>query len=144
MMHWRCIGRWRVILIGVVACHIVGCTTVLVRPQSKPELSAEFAGYWANIVAGYENWWVIGPHSVVNYGTALGGGRCTGDNAVILGRDRMEVPFGNAGAVSLSISDGLLLFSMPNGIAGHRRVPRADICRKANGEYYVGAPYVGG
>jgi hypothetical protein len=113
-------------------------------PWLEPQVSPQFIGVWANVVAGYENWWVLEPHSVVNYGTALGGGRCTGSSAAVLTLDRIEVKFGNAAVVSLRKSNGMLLLTAPGGVAAHKRVPKADICRKSNGEYYEGAPYAGG
>lgn len=134
----------RALIITAALCYVVGCATAPSKPPLAPEVSPQFIGYWTNVVAGYENWWVIEPHSVVNYGTALSGGRCTGNSAKILSLDRLEVQFGNASIVSLSKSNGMMLFTAPHGIAVHKRVPKTDICRKANGEYYEGAPYVGG
>lgn len=129
------------------ACLLCAVSAWATRPAELPtetRIAPEFLGYWTNIDARFKNWWVIGPNSVVNYGTALSGGRCTGHNATIIAPSRIEISFGNAATVDLSISDGLLLFGGPGGVVSHKRVPKADICRKVNGEYYEGAPYTGG
>jgi hypothetical protein len=120
---------------------LASCTTTSGAIPTAPQVAATFVGVWENVVPEYHNWWVIEPNRVVNYGIALSRGKCSGDEATIVGPNKIEVTFGNSGSVEMSKSDGLLLFSTSTGVAGHRRVQKSDICRKSDGTYYEGAPF---
>ena len=108
--------------------------------KETARLSDDFVGYWMNQHLGYQNWWEIGPMRVLNYGVALDKGRCTGREAKIIGRDRLEVDFGNKGEVRLQIKDGKLLFTSARGVAVHIRVPPNTIC-SYGGAHFEGAPF---
>ena len=66
-----------------------------------------------------------------------------GSAATVLAADRLEIPFGNAATVRLSISeDGLLVFDAYRVHALHKRVVPSDICRRSDGSYFEGAPHI--
>jgi hypothetical protein len=120
---------------------LASCATKTGTTPMPPRVAANFVGVWVNVVPEYHNWWVIEPDRVVNYGIALSKGKCSGDEATITGPNKIDVTFGNSGPVEMSISNGLLLFTSPDGVAGHRRVEKLDICRKSDGTYFEGAPF---
>lgn len=125
-------------LLAVVV--LVGCVTH--RPKA-PILSPSFYGVWTNVNPNFYNWWEISAAGAVNYGIALDQGKCAGKSAIVLGSDQLDVPFGNAGTVHLSLSEsGYLVFEAGRGRALHKRVTLTDICRRPDGTYFEGAPHV--
>jgi hypothetical protein len=97
---------------------------------------------WTNLYAGYFNWWEIDAAGVINYGIALDAGKCGARRAVVLGPDSIDVPFGNSGTAKMHIISGdLLILEGTGGRAAHKRVNRQNICQRADGSYFVGAPY---
>lgn len=128
-------GFW---LLTVVV--LVGCVT---HKPKAPTLSPRFYGVWTNVNPNFHNWWKISAAGAVNYGIALDQGRCGGRSAIVLGSDQLNVPFGNAATVHLSLNaSGYLVFEARHVHAFHKRVTITDICRKPDGTYFDGAPHV--
>lgn len=124
--------------VSTLAVLTIGCVST--KPKA-PVLDPSFYGVWTNVNANYYNWWVISAAGAVNYGIALDAGKCVGHTAVTLGPDRIEVPFGNSDAVRLRLeASGLLAFEGSRGRALHKHVESNDVCRKADGTYFAGAP----
>lgn len=108
---------------------------------ARPAIAPELIGYWANVEASYENWWIIEADSVVNYGGRTASGKCLESFASIKGPNRIEIRFGNKGIVDMSLSGGLLAFKDSRGTAYHKRVDKNAVCRNADGSYDEGAPH---
>lgn len=116
------------------------CSSQPTHVSRELKVERQFIGYWVNVNPAFNNWWVVREDSIVNYGTALSKGICTGNKVEILGPSKINVPFGNKAEADLVIFDDLLIFVTENNFALHKRVNKTDICRKANGLYYQGAP----
>jgi hypothetical protein len=111
-------------------------------PPAPRLLSSAFYGTWTNVVAGYQNWWEIGPNGVKNYGTALANGTCTVEEVVVLDADHIDIRFGNSGVVHLYLDERSSLVLERNGrSAVHKRIAPAEICRTDDGKYSPGAPF---
>jgi hypothetical protein len=122
----------------VVAIALSSCASL---PERK-QLSPTFYGTWMNVVAEYQNWWEIGPSGVKNFGTALGGGRCTVNEAIVLDESHIDVSFGNSGVVFMYTDDqGRLIFERNGRRGAHRRIEPSEICRRGDGTHFPGAPY---
>jgi hypothetical protein len=77
----------------------------------------------------------------MNYGVD-DGGKCIVNSAIVIDRERLNVPFGNAGIVYLRYGEfGTMVFETDRGTATHVRVPPDAICRKPGGSYFESAPY---
>ncbi len=133
--------RVQVVLALSAAAITTSCATSTVTAPAAPQLGETFLGVWTNVVSQYFNWWVIEKDRATNYGITLAGGRCSASEASVIGQRQIDVPFGNAGPVEMKISDQLLMFETPRGVARHRRVDKSDICRKPDGTYFKGAPF---
>lgn len=116
------------------------CSSQPTHVSRESKVEHQLIGYWANANPTFNNWWVVQEDSIVNYGTALSKGTCTGNKVEILGPSKINVPFGNKAVADLVIFDDLLIFVTENNFVAHKRVNKTDICRKANGDYYQGAP----
>ncbi len=132
------------VLLATVA--LFGCainTPVAPKEPPTPVLMSALYGAWANANGNFFNWWEISAVGAVNYGIALDQGKCGARRATVLGTDRLEIPFGNAAIVHLSLgASDLLVFEGDRGRAVHKRVAPTDICRKPDGTYFEGAPHI--
>jgi hypothetical protein len=88
----------------------------------------------------FQNWWVITPDKVVNYGVSLENGKCHSSEATILAANQIDIPFGNTAQPFLYISKGKLLFDVGGQRGVHVRVSPAAICKEGK-SYFEGAPY---
>jgi hypothetical protein len=114
-------------------------------PPPKPtphtlQISPEFVGTWTNVNPGFQNWWVIAPDKVVNYGVSLETGKCQWSEATILAPNQIDIPFGNTAQPFLYIAKGRLLFDVAGQRGVHVRASREAICKKGK-LYFEGAPY---
>jgi hypothetical protein len=114
-------------------------------PPPKPtphtlQISPEFVGTWTNVNPDFQNWWVITPDKVVNYGVSPETGRCQWREATILAHNQIDIPFGNTAQPFLYIAKGRLLFDVAGQRGVHVRVSREAICKKGK-LYFEGAPY---
>lgn len=123
------------VLLGGVA----GCAS---HKSTMPALAPRYYGTWKNVDPRYFNWWQIDAHGVINYGTGFDAGKCTANSVSIIAPNQIDVNFGNTGRAILRTVEGgdLLLFQGDRGLALHKRVDVADICRKSDGTYFDGAP----
>jgi hypothetical protein len=112
------------------------------KPTSPhtPRIAPEFVGTWTNVNPGFQNWWVITPEKVLNYGVSPETGKCQWSEATILAPNQIDIPFGNTAQPYLYIAKGKLLFDVGGQRGVHRRVPHEAICKKGK-FYYEGAPY---
>jgi hypothetical protein len=112
------------------------------QPQSHtpPQISPEFVGTWTNVNPAFQNWWVITPDKVVNYGVSPETGKCHGSEATILAANQIDIPFGNTAQPFLYIGKGRLLFDVGGQRGVHVRVSPAAICKEGK-SYFEGAPY---
>jgi hypothetical protein len=111
------------------------------KPTSQAlQISPEFLGTWTNVNPGFQNWWVITPDKVVNYGVSPETGKCQWSEARILAPNQIDIPFGNTAEPFLYIARGRLLFDVGGQRGVHVRVSREAICKKGK-LYYEGAPY---
>ena len=132
------------LLVAAVALQILSaCSSPQPKPESAshaPRISPEFVGTWTNINPGFQNWWVITPDKVVNYGVSLETGKCRSSEATILAANQIDIPFGNTAQPFLYIVKGRLLFDVGGQRGIHVRVSPAAIC-KGGKSYFEGAPY---
>ena len=132
------------LLVAAVALQILSaCSSPQPKPGSashRPRISPEFVGTWTNINPGFQNWWVITPDKVVNYGVSLETGKCHSSEATILAANQIDIPFGNTAQPFLYISKGKLLFDVGGQRGIHVRVSPAAICKEGK-SYFEGAPY---
>ena len=134
------------LLVAAVALQILSaCSTP--QPKTKPEptshalrISPEFVGTWTNVNPGFQNWWVITPDKVVNYGVSPDTGKCHSSEAAILAANQIDIPFGSTAQPFLYIAKGRLLFDAGGQRGVHVRVTPAAICREGK-SYFEGAPY---
>jgi len=110
-------------------------------PVSAQTIAPEFHGFWANVDARNSNWWEIASDRVVNYGGGFKDGKCRAAQATIVSTDRIAIRFGNKSVVQMRTVGDQLLFDGDIGTAYHRQVERTEICRRADGTYFEGAPY---
>jgi len=128
-------ATWFLTAVAVLACGG--------HKSDAPVISPSFYGVWTNVNQNMYNWWEIDPSGAINYGIARYPGKCGGSSATVLAADRLEIPFGDAATVRLSISeDGLLVFDAYRVHALHKRVVPSDICRRSDGSYFEGAPHI--
>jgi hypothetical protein len=125
---------WEKLLVLLI---LVGCAA----PVSAQTIAPEFHGFWANVDARNSNWWEIASDRVVNYGGGFKDGKCRAAAAAIVSTDRIEIQFGNKSTVQMRTLGDRLLFDGDIGTAYHRQVARSEICRRADGTYFEGAPY---
>jgi hypothetical protein len=109
-------------------------------PHGPPRISAEFIGTWTNVNPAFQNWWVITPDKVVNYGVSQDTGKCHSSEAKILAANQIDIPFGSTAQPFLYIAKGKLLFDVGGQRGVHVRVTPAAIC-KGGQSYFEGAPY---
>jgi hypothetical protein len=110
-------------------------------PKGPPILSSSFYGTWTNVNPNFHDWWTISREGVMSYGVDAGG-KCIGNRGIVIDREHMNVPFGNAGIVHLRSGEfGTMVFETARGSATHVRVPPDTICRKPGGTYFESAPY---
>ncbi|HWW78655.1 MAG TPA: hypothetical protein VNY82_03610 [Steroidobacteraceae bacterium] len=133
------------LLVAAVALQILSaCSSPPPKRESAshapPRISPEFVGTWTNINPGFQNWWVITPDKVVNYGVSLETGKCHSSEATILAANQIDIPFGNTAQPFLYIVKGRLLFDVGGQRGIHVRVSPAAIC-KGGKSYFEGAPY---
>ena len=126
-----------IILLFVVS----GCATKIPVTSNQAYIDENYIGYWTNTNPIYQNWWVIERDSIVNYGTAPSGTRCSANNAIIISPHKIDVTHGNKATAELLIYEGLLIFKVSDGFSAHKKIQKTDICRKINGDYFEGAPY---
>jgi hypothetical protein len=122
---------------------LVACSSPQHKPEQAsqaPRISPEFVGTWTNVNPAFQNWWVITPDKVVNYGVSPDTGKCHGSEATILAANQIDIPFGNTAQPFLYIAKGRLLFDVGGQRGVHVRVPREAICREGK-SYFEGAPY---
>lgn len=105
-----------------------------------PRISPEFVGTWTNINPAFQNWWVITPDKVMNYGVSQDTGKCHGSEATILAPNQIDIPFGSTAQPFLYIARGRLLFDVGGQRGIHVRVRPEAICRDGK-SYFEGAPY---
>jgi hypothetical protein len=124
---------------------IVGCVPSKsdVRRSGDSILARRYYGVWRNMGPQYLSWWVIDASGAHNFGLAAKDGTCSGDTVTaVITPNQIDVKSGNSGLVTLRLAEGdLLLFQGERGVALHKRVNRADICRRPDGTYLEGAPY---
>ncbi len=110
-------------------------------PKGPPVLSSSFYGTWTNVDPNFHNWWTISREGVMNYGVD-DGGRCIVNSAIVIDREHMNAPFGDAGIVHVRSGEfGTMVLETARGSATHVRVPPDTICRKPGGTYFESAPY---
>jgi hypothetical protein len=130
------------LVLAIALQFLAACST---PPPPKPtshtlQISPEFVGTWTNVNPGFQNWWVITPDNVVNYGVSPDTGKCQWSEAKILAPNQIDIPFGNTAQPYLYIAKGRLLFDVGGQRGTHVRVPREAICKKGK-LYYEGAPF---
>lgn len=131
------------LVLGVVLQILTACSSP--RPKAEPtsqapRISPEFVGTWANVNPGFQNWWVITPDKVVNYGVSPESGKCHSSEATILAGNQIDIPFGNTAQPFLYIAKGKLLFDVGGQRGVHVRVTPSAICKEGK-SYFEGAPY---
>jgi hypothetical protein len=104
-------------------------------------IAAQFQGVWVTADPRYINWWEIHADRVINYGVTSDGTRCGAHAARILGADQIESSYGVIDKVRLRIVDKNLKFEGGKVLATYRRAGLNEICRRADGGYFNGAPF---
>jgi hypothetical protein len=131
------------VAVAVTLQILAACSSPQLKPKPTSQalrISPEFVGTWTNVNPGFQNWWVITPDKVVNYGVSPETGKCHGSEATILAGNQIDIPFGNTAQPFLYIAKGKLLFDVGGQRGIHVRVAPAAICKGGN-SYFEGAPY---
>jgi hypothetical protein len=130
-------------VLAVVLQSLTACSSPKPKPEPTPHalrISPEFVGTWTNINPAFQNWWVITPDKVVNYGVSPDTGKCHSSEATIVAANQIDIPFGSTAQPFLYIARGKLLFDAGGQRGVHVRVTPAAICREGK-SYFEGAPY---
>jgi hypothetical protein len=133
---------WKVASFAVPSLCAAGIVLYLwSAPKGPPVLSPSFYGTWTNVNPDFHNWWTISRQGVMNY-SVDGSGKCIGNLAIVIDREHINVPNGNAGVVHVRSGEfGTMIFEAARGSATHVRVPPETICQKPGGAYFESAPY---